>query len=176
MAPLWITKKAPIKGANSEAFNNKQLIRQYARAPEILSKISHDWEEHCGLRVLVVDHDQEANDKLIRLSRRWGYTARMAHDGLAALRVAAVQHPDVVLLNMELPLVDGCQVTRQLRQDFSRANCFIIAFTNFPEGERHQQYIEAGVDLLLIKPVDPSVVETLLLMESARVAVLPTAK
>jgi CheY-like chemotaxis protein len=104
-------------------------------------------------------------ESLVRRVRRSGQAARMAHNGLAALRVAAAQHPDVVLLDMEMPFMDGHEVARHLRLDFPRRACFIIAVTARTADERRQHNIESGIDLRLIKPLDPSVVETLLLLE-----------
>lgn len=117
------------------------------------------------LRVLVVDDDRDIADSLVRRLRRWGHTARTAQDGLAALRVAATQHPDVVLLDMEMPFMDGYQIARHLRLDFPKSECFFMAVTERSEDEHRQQCIDAGIDLLLIKPLDLSNLETLLLLE-----------
>jgi CheY-like chemotaxis protein len=142
-------------------------------------KVTHDraGKDGCDLferqmlRVLVVDTAQDSADALRRLVRRWGYAVRVAHDGHAALRVAAIQHPDVVLLDMELFSISGCQVARHLRVDFPGNDFFMIAMTELElaNDERRRQCMEAGIDLLLIKPVDPDVVETLLMLECARV-------
>src|SRR4029079_17414291 len=80
------------------------------------------------LRVLIVDDDHDTADSLARLVGHWQHTSRSAYDGVAALRQAAVQHPDVVLLDLTMPHMDGCQVARQLRLDFSERDCFIIGF------------------------------------------------
>jgi CheY-like chemotaxis protein len=85
------------------------------------------------------------------------------------LKVAAAQHPDVVVLDIEMPLMDGCQVARQLRRDFSRKECLIVAVTERADHERGLQCQAAGIDLVLIKPVNSSVVETILMLECERV-------
>lgn len=117
------------------------------------------------LRVLVVADEQGTPHELVEMVRRGGHSARLAVDGLSALRVAADQHPDIVLLDIETPVTDGCQIARQLRLDSLRDACFIIAVSGDVDGERRQECIQAGIDLLLIKPVDPSIVETLLMLE-----------
>lgn len=121
------------------------------------------------LRVLVIGDDQDATEVLVGQVRRWGHEALGANDGLAALRVAAIQHPHVVLLKMEMPFMNGCQVTRQLRGDFPRKKCLIVALTGHADANRRKQCREAGIDLLLTQPVDPSIVETLLMLESVLV-------
>lgn len=121
-----------------------------------------------ALRVLVVNHEQDSSDHLATLVCRWGHTARMARGGLVALCVAAQQRPEVVLLDLDSPLTDGCQFTRQLRLDRPKSPCFVIGVTVRSDDERRQECIAAGIDLLLIKPVESSVVETLLFLECAR--------
>ena len=73
--------------------------------------------------------------------------------------LAADQHPDVVLLNLELSSMDGRHLARQLRLDSPQRDYFIIAFADWADGGRRRQCSEAGIDLLLVKPVDPSVLE-----------------
>lgn len=121
------------------------------------------------LRVLVIGDVQKATDILVDQVRRWGHEALGAHDGLTALRFAAVQHPHVVLLKMEMPFMNGCQVTRQLRRDFPRKKCLIVAITGQADASRREQCHEAGIDVLLSQPVDPLIVETLLMLESVLV-------
>lgn len=121
------------------------------------------------LRVLIVDDEPNLADMLGRLVSRWGHAPQLAYDGLAALRRAASQRPNVVLLDLDMPFVDGLQVARQLRLDFPREECFIIAFCQQIDGPCRQQCREAEIDLVFAKPVDASVVQTLLLLEYMRV-------
>jgi CheY-like chemotaxis protein len=83
--------------------------------------------------------------------------------------VAAAWHPDVVLLDMDTPLMDGCQVAKHLRSDYLSEDCLIIAFAQCVDDARREPCLEAGIDLLLSKPVDRDVVETLLMLECVRV-------
>ena len=121
------------------------------------------------LRVLIVDDEQNASGGLARLVRRWGHEVRTAGDVPAALRVAAVQRPDVVLLNFDLPGLNGCRAARRLRRDMANKACLLIAVTGWADGNRRQHCVEAGIDLLLVAPVPPAVVETLLLLECVHV-------
>lgn len=165
MTALWMRELAPTEVPGFDDSNRDQLLCRNASTHDRVSKFGRDSASQRRLRVLVVDDEQDSAESLIRMLHRWGHAAHVAFDGLAALRVAATRNPDVVLLNMEMPLLDGCQVARQLRLDFSSNECFIIAFAERADDEHRQQCIEAGVDVLLIKPVDPSVVEILLLLE-----------
>ena len=131
MAPLWMCEQTTPEIADSDVFNGKPLLRRPASThgrPRESDRVRVGRE----LRVLVVDDQRDMADSFAGRVRRWGHDARMAHDGLAALRVAAAQHPDVVLLQMEMPFMDGHQIARHLRLDFPRKACFIIAVTPLP--------------------------------------------
>jgi DNA-binding response OmpR family regulator len=121
------------------------------------------------LRVLIVDDEQDMTVRLFARVGHWGHDSRMAYHGQAALFAAADQHPDVVLLNLELPSMDGRRLARQLRLDAPRTDCFIIALADWADDERRRQCSEAGIDLLLVNPLDPSVLEVLLELECVRV-------
>lgn len=121
------------------------------------------------LRVLVVNDNQGQATEIVTLIRHWGHAVRMANDGLTALRAAADQHPDVLLIDLELPGLDGCQVARQLRLNVPPTDCFIIGVAKKADAALRRECIEAGIDLLLQKPLDLSIVETLLMLECVHV-------
>jgi len=127
------------------------------------------------LRVLVVDGGRESGNELGKVARRQGHVVRHADDGLAALRAAAGLHPDIVLLNLDLPLMDGCQIARHLRRDFPSRDCLVIALTAKSNDGHRQQCIKAGIDLLLVAPVVPEIFETLLMLECGLVNRLQVA-
>ncbi len=167
MTAFWMCELAPTEVAGSDAFNRDQLSGRQA----LTHKEDAGHRSQAGrriLRVLVVDDEQDTTDGLVRLVRRWGHTARMAYDGFNALRVAADQRPDVVLLDIAMPLMDGYQAARQLRLDFAGQEIFIIAVTGRGDSFCRQNREESGIDLVLIKPVDPEIVETLLMLEYER--------
>jgi len=69
-------------------------------------------------RVLIVDDESDLTEALaIRLSSGWGFTVAVAHDGEEGLRKASVFKPDVILLDIAMPVVDGWEVCRRLRDD-----------------------------------------------------------
>jgi CheY-like chemotaxis protein len=169
MAAFWMCKLAPTEIAGSDAFDRNELACGEALTHDRASTVARVGRRRRVLQVLVVDDEQETTDGLVTLVRRWGHAVRYAYDGANALKVAAAQHPDVVLLDIEMPLMDGLQVARQLRRDFSRKDCFLIAVTGDAGNQRHRQCSEAGIDLVLVKPANPSVVETILMLECERV-------
>jgi CheY-like chemotaxis protein len=169
MPAFWMCELAPTEVARSDAFHRNHLSCRRALTDDRTSRVGRLSPTRRVLRVLVVDDDQDTTDALGRLVGRWGHAPCLAYDGVAALRVAAQHHPDVVLLDIAMPLLDGCQVARQLRLDFSRQECFIIGVTRDADERARQQCIAAGIDIVLIKPVEPSVVETLLMLECERV-------
>lgn len=174
MAAFWMCELAPTEIAGSDVFNRNQLACRVALTHDRASQVGRAAASPRMLRVLVMDDDQDTTDGLVRLVRRWGHAARFAYGGAAGLKVAAAQHPDVVVLDIAMPGMDGCQVARQLRLDFPKKECFVIAVAGSADDECRHQCSEAGIDLVLIKPVQPSVLETLLMLECARVNRLET--
>jgi CheY-like chemotaxis protein len=124
------------------------------------------------LRVLIVDDHRATADTLFSLAVKWGYHVRRAYDGKTGLTLAAAFRPDVLLLDMLMPNVDGFEVAMQVRRQVRLKNCFIIAVTGRTDAPHRAQCYEAGVDLFLIKPVSPSDMQTLLSLESQRVTQL----
>lgn len=113
-------------------------------------------QEH-RLRVLVVEDDRDTADSTAVLLRLSGHTAEIAADGQTALKVAAVNPPDVVLLDLGLPGMDGWEVARRLReQQGDKAHRVpLIAVTGYGQPVDRQRSRDAGVTLHLVKPVDP---------------------
>jgi two-component system CheB/CheR fusion protein len=117
------------------------------------------------LRVFVVDDNRDAADSLAMLVKLWGYDVACGYNG-SALRQLQAFAPDVVLLDIGLPKMDGNSITRTLREDPNYSNTLIIAVTGYHDEARRLFAKEAGFDHYLIKPVDPSVLEKLLIMKS----------
>jgi two-component system, chemotaxis family, CheB/CheR fusion protein len=113
-------------------------------------------------RVLVVDDNVDTAESLALLLRLKGHEVETAHDGPAALETAGSFHPEVVLLDIGLPGLDGYQVAGQLRQRRRTARALLVALTGY--GQEEDQYLarEAGFDHHLTKPVDLPVLYELL--------------
>lgn len=122
------------------------------------------------LRVFVVDDNRDAADSLAMLVQLWGHDVERDYDGSAIPRIQAYR-PDVILLDIGMPKMDGNLVARRLREDNDHKQTLIIAVTGYHDEARRLFAKEAGFDHYLIKPVDPSVLEKLLLMKVLAVKV-----
>ena len=169
MATLSMSELATTDVARSDAFHSKPVMRKPASTRNKSGESDRVGAGARVLRVLVVDAEQDSADALLRQVRYTGHDAHAALDGFAALRVAAAWHPDVVFLILEMPLMDGCQVAKQLRSDYLCEDCLVIAFAERADDARRIRCMEAGMDLLPSQPVAQDVVETLLMLESVRV-------
>ena len=164
-----VTPLAPWAGSDANNRSEVDLAafsrRRTSRGPRVVSRRL--------LRVLIVDDDPDAADSLSRLVRFWGHDASCAYDAAAALAAAATASPDVVLLDIGLPKLDGCKLAVQLRESAGGCDCFLIAVTGF-SGEEHRRHCRnAGIDLFLVKPVEAFVIETLLMLERQRLGLSP---
>jgi two-component system CheB/CheR fusion protein len=114
------------------------------------------------LRVLVVDDCPDTVESMVRLLQMWGYDTVTAQDGHAVLQTARTCHPDVILLDLGLPGMDGYEVARQVRNDPALVGACLICVTGYV-GESHRaKALEAGCDEFLAKPVDLPVLRQLL--------------
>ncbi|MEZ5964565.1 MAG: PAS domain S-box protein [Planctomycetota bacterium] len=106
------------------------------------------------LRILVVDDNVDAADTLVLFLRLAGHTAVAVYDGGTALVTAETLRPEVVLLDLGLPRLDGYQVCRELRgRPFGR-DVFVIAVTGWGQEQDRARTAAAGFDAHLLKPVD----------------------
>jgi PAS domain S-box-containing protein len=112
-------------------------------------------------RVLVVDDHADAADSLAMLLRMEGHDVRIARNGPAAVESAQADPPDVVLLDLGMPGMDGFEVARRLRQG-PAARTFIAALTGWGQEEDRRRTREAGFDHHLVKPADPNDLRELL--------------
>jgi two-component system CheB/CheR fusion protein len=111
--------------------------------------------EMAGRRILVVDDNVDAADGLGRLlSRVWGQEVRVVYDGPAALVSAESFRPEVVLLDLGLPGMDGYEVARRLRGEPEFADVLLVAVTGWGQDSDRQMSKQAGFDHHLVKPVD----------------------
>jgi PAS domain S-box-containing protein len=115
-----------------------------------------------GRRALVVDDNVDAADSLALLLRLGGYDVRTANDGPTALEIVPELRPEIVLLDIGLPGMNGYEVARQLRLMPACQGAVLIALTGYGQAEDRRRSQEAGIDHHLVKPVDPPTLEKLL--------------
>jgi CheY-like chemotaxis protein len=113
-------------------------------------------------RILIVDDNQDAAETLAILLRTLGHEVHLAYEGMAALELAGSLQPDVVLLDIGLPKMDGYEVARRLRQRPGLKQPLLIAVTGYGQEEDRRRSCEAGFDYHLVKPVDPDKLRTLI--------------
>src|SRR5262249_31982326 len=114
------------------------------------------------LRILVVEDYEDAASTLAKLLHLNGHEVEIAADGPGALQAIQTRHPDVVLLDIGLPRMDGWEVAQQIRQNHDGKRPFIIAVSGYGLEADRLRSQEVGIDLHLIKPVDPAELEDLL--------------
>ena len=113
-------------------------------------------------RVLVVDDNIDAAESLGRLLRLMGNQVRTAHDGPSALETAASFIPDVVLLDIGLPGMDGHEVARRLRLLSGLQEAVLVAQTGWGQDEDRRRSREAGFNHHLVKPVSVAALQAVL--------------
>src|SRR5271154_3250352 len=107
-----------------------------------------------SLRVLVVDDNVDTVTTLALLVKESGHEVRTAYDGSAVLEAALDYRPNVVLLDIGLPGLNGFEVAKQLRQQPALRNAVLIAMTGYGRESDRQRSQEAGFDHHLVKPGD----------------------
>jgi signal transduction histidine kinase len=113
-------------------------------------------------RILVVDDNVDAAESLAMLLRMIRHDVRVAHDGLAALAAVESDPPDLVFLDIGMPVMNGYDVARQLRQRPGLENLVLVAMTGWGQEEDRRRSHEAGFDHHLVKPVEPDALRQLL--------------
>jgi CheY-like chemotaxis protein len=106
------------------------------------------------IKILLVEDNELSADMLTRRLRKRGYDVHLATDGQQAIEMAAALLPDLVLMDINLPLIDGFEAIRRLRANPSTAALPIIALTAHALPFERSRALEAGCDDYDTKPVD----------------------
>jgi CheY-like chemotaxis protein len=122
------------------------------------------------LRILVVEDNRDAADTLRFLLELYGCEVAVAYSGPDGVQAAERWQPDVVLCDIGLPELDGYGVASQLRHNPSTSKARLIALTGYGSDDDKRRSREVGFDAHLVKPVDPDVLQGVLLQESSAVA------
>jgi len=110
--------------------------------------------------VLVVDDNRDAADTLATLLRKVGHRVQVAYDGPGALELVRKERPDLVLLDIVLPGMDGTEVAKEIRR-LMAGSVQIIALTGLAGEEDRQRSFAAGFDHHLVKPLEPGFLDSL---------------
>jgi CheY-like chemotaxis protein len=130
------------------------LFETAAREPARQTPRDHPSPVKRPLRVLVVDDNLDAAEMLAEWLGAVGHGVRVAADGPSALELAAEFKPEVALLDIGLPVMDGYEVARRLRDLPGGAAMRLIALTGYGQESDHERSRRAGFEDHLVKPVD----------------------
>jgi two-component system OmpR family response regulator len=118
-------------------------------------------------RVLLVDDSVDAAEAMSMLLETLGHEVRVMHDGPSALAVVDDFTPDVVILDIGLPGMDGFEVAREMRTRAVTKTALLIALTGYGADSDKQKARDAGFDHHLVKPVSFTAIETVIAASSA---------
>jgi CheY-like chemotaxis protein len=113
-------------------------------------------------RILIVDDNQDSVDSLAMLLEIMGNEVATAYDGEQAVEVAEAVRPDVVLLDIGMPKLNGYEACRRIREQPFGKGMFLIALTGWGQEEDRRRTEEAGFNRHMVKPVDADVLMKLL--------------
>jgi CheY-like chemotaxis protein len=125
-------------------------------------------ERAAARSVLVVDDNKDAADSVAALLGLRGHRVHVAYDGPAGLALAAEHAPEVVLLDIGLPGMDGYEVAMRLRALNETRSARIVALTGYGQDEDRQRSRQASFDAHLVKPVDYETLYAMIESEPAR--------
>jgi PAS domain S-box-containing protein len=126
------------------------------------------WEEQPaaaagqGKHVLIVDDNHDAADSLAAMLRLMGCGVRVAYDGPTALEMARHSPPELMVVDLAMPTVDGYEVARRARQAPELSGVVLVALTGWGQPEDRRRSADAGFDHHLTKPADPRALEAIL--------------
>ena len=113
-------------------------------------------------KILVVDDNHDSALSMSMMLSIMGHETRTAHDGETAVITAETFLPDVVLLDIGLPKLNGYEVAQRIREKSWGASMYLIAVTGWGQDEDRQRSTEVGLNLHMVKPVEPAALEKLL--------------
>ena len=106
-------------------------------------------------KILLVEDNEMNRDMLSRRLERRGYEVVLATDGGKGVEMAASESPDLILMDIQLPVIDGYEATRQIKANDKLSGIPIIAVTSFALKGDEEKALEAGCDAYMPKPFSP---------------------
>jgi two-component system cell cycle response regulator DivK len=111
-------------------------------------------KEGFSKKILVVDDNQDSRELVVKVLKNRGYQMIEAVDGEDALEKATAENPDLILMDISIPKIDGYEVTRRLKSQLNFKNTPIIALTAHAMKGDREKAIEAGCDGYISKPIN----------------------
>lgn len=121
-----------------------------------------DVQPAAGRKVLVVDDNRDTAETLAALVRLQGYEVKAAFNGREALEVAETFHPDIALLDIGMPELNGYEIAQHIRKRLWGQRMTLVAVTGWGQEDDRRRAIAAGFDYHLRKPIDPEFLQALL--------------
>ena len=141
------------KGSGSE-FTVSLPIDPHAQPGRVTSDVAADAPAVRPLRILVADDNEDGREMLVYLLTAEGHTVEQAVDGRAAVNIAATFRPDVVILDIGMPVMNGYAAAQTLRQQAEMSSVVLVALSGLGQQEDKARAAEAGFDRHFTKPVD----------------------
>jgi len=104
--------------------------------------------------ILIVEDNEQNLQLLVELLSHYGYEVLEARNGLQALHLAGSRHLDLILMDMQMPIMSGFEAVKKLRDDEKTAGIKIIALTSFALIVEKERILATGVDGFITKPID----------------------
>jgi CheY-like chemotaxis protein len=127
-----------------------------------MEKVAGSDGKKAGLCVLVVDDNADCADSMAMVLRLYGHEVEVARNGPSALKAAAAHRPDVILLDIGLPGMDGWQVAEHIKGNLDGKRPLVVVVSGFGQPADLRHSADSGVDLHMVKPVDPGELEEML--------------
>jgi signal transduction histidine kinase len=108
--------------------------------------------------ILIADDNQDALESLALMLRLEGHEVHCASDGEEALALAGQRRPEIVVLDVGMPKLDGCEVARRIRAESWGRDAVLVALTGWGQDADRKRSRDAGFDMHLVKPVDPATI------------------
>jgi two-component system, cell cycle response regulator DivK len=108
-------------------------------------------------RVLVVEDNPESLDLMVYLLEAFGHVALSAHDGLEGIEVARLEHPDLILCDIQLPGANGVEVCHELKKDPALRRIPLVATTSYAMVGDREKLLSEGFNGYMSKPITPQI-------------------
>ena len=128
-----------------------------------------------GVRILLVDDNEDAARLIGKVLTAWGHIVSVAHDGASALEIIETFTPDVALLDIGLPVMDGYELARRLHAVPALAGVRLVALTGYGQARDRDAALAAGFHEHMVKPVDLDALERVLVAHAPRDSARPAS-
>ncbi|HET7402680.1 MAG TPA: ATP-binding protein, partial [Usitatibacter sp.] len=155
---------ASVSSAGTDQGSEFRIVFPAIEAPDLTQPLPEPVRSFARRDILVVEDNADARETLQRLLELAGHAVRTAGDGVAGLQAALAHHPEVALIDIGLPGMDGYEVVRRIRAAEAETgrHALLVALTGYGLPEDRERALAAGFDAHVVKPVDSQALEELL--------------